>query len=164
MSKRFESVARALETMLAVALLAAIAFNFVNVIGRYLFGVTFLAADEAQVYILVYIAFVGTAVAALRGMHLRMDVLARMLPRGAQSALHYLEIVSVIVLGALVVFVSYGYVAQMASLDARSQNARIPMWIPHAAVTLGFGLVVLVALRQLVRGGRDPRPPAEHRP
>jgi TRAP-type C4-dicarboxylate transport system permease small subunit len=42
-------------------------------------------------------------------------------------------------------------VKQMAGLDARSQNAGIPMWIPHSAIVIGFGLIALLAILQFIQ-------------
>jgi TRAP-type C4-dicarboxylate transport system permease small subunit len=141
----------ALEKLLGAALIAAVVFNFVNVVGRYILGRTFIAADEVQIYIMVYIAFLGAAVATWRRMHLRMDVLVHRLPRGVQAALAVAELVLTVVLAALVLYVSSGYVAQMAGLDARSQNAGIPMWLPHSAIVVGFGLIAVLAVLQIVQ-------------
>jgi len=49
----------------------------------------------------------------------------------------------------------------MAGLDARSQNAGIPMWIPHSAIVLGFGLIALVSLLQIVELLRKGEPSGE---
>ena len=54
-------------------------------------------------------------------------------------------------LASLVLYVSSGYVTQMAGLDARSQNAGIPMWIPHSAIVLGFGLIAVLSVLQIVQ-------------
>ncbi len=140
-----------LERVLGVALIVAVLYNFVNVVGRYVFGQTFVSADEVQIYIMVYIAFLGAAVAAWRRIHLRMDVLAQRLPRGVQAALGAAELALVIVLAGFVLYVSSGYVRQMAGLDARSQNAGIPMWIAHGAIVIGFGLIAALSVLQMVQ-------------
>ena len=140
-----------LEKLLGLALIAAVVFNFVNVVGRYIFGRTFIAADEVQIFIMVYIAFLGAAVATWRRLHLRMDVLVHLLPRRVQAALAATELALVLVLAAFVLYVSSGYVVQMAGLDARSQNAGIPMWLPHSAIVMGFGLIAVLAVLQIVQ-------------
>ena len=146
-----DGLTAALEKLLGLALIAAVAFNFVNVVGRYIFGTTFLSADEVQIYIMVYIAFLGAAVATWRRVHLRMDVLVQRLPRAAKATLAALELALVLVLALLVLYVSSSYVKQMAGLDARSQNAGIPMWIPHSAIVLGFGLIAVLSVLQIVQ-------------
>ena len=151
LNRTVDGLAAALEKLLGLALIAAVAFNFVNVVGRYVFGTTFLSADEVQIYIMVYIAFLGAAVATWRRAHLRMDVLVQRLPTLVQRALAGAELALILVLAGLVLYVSSQYVAQMAGIDARSQNAAIPMWIPHSAIVIGFGLIAALSLLQVVQ-------------
>lgn len=142
---------KALERLLALAFIFAVLLNFANVVGRYGFGRSISGADEVQVYIMVAMAFLGAAVVASRRGHLRMDVLAKMLPAGVQAALRYAEILAVVVLAGFTVFHSYRYAARMASLGRASDMAGIPMWIPHGAVALGFGLIAVLAALELFR-------------
>ena len=151
MNQSIDALALALEKLLGFALIVAVVINFVNVVGRYIFGRTFISADEVQIYIMVYIAFLGAAVATWRRIHLRMDVLVHRLPGAIKALLAAAELVLILVLASLVLYVSSGYVTQMAGLDARSQNAGIPMWIPHSAIVLGFGLIAVLAVLQIIQ-------------
>lgn len=151
MNRSIDALALALERLLGAALIVAVLYNFVNVVGRYVFGRTFISADEVQIYIMVYIAFLGAAVATWRRMHLRMDVLVQRLPRGVQAGLGVVELLLTVVLAGFVLYVASGYVRQMAGLDARSQNAGIPMWIPHSAIVIGFGLIAVLSVLQTIQ-------------
>ena len=151
MNRSIDALALALERLLGAALIVAVLYNFVNVVGRYVFGRTFISADEVQIYIMVYIAFLGAAVATWRRMHLRMDVLVQRLPRGVQAGLGVVEVLLTVVLAGFVLYVASGYVRQMAGLDARSQNAGIPMWIPHSAIVIGFGLIAVLSVLQTIQ-------------
>lgn len=151
MSRSIDALALALERLLGAALIVAVLYNFVNVVGRYVFGRTFISADEVQIYIMVYIAFLGAAVVSWRRMHLRMDVLVQRLPRGVRAALGAVELALTVVLAAFVLYVASGYVHQMAGLDARSQNAGIPMWLPHSAIVIGFGLIAVLSVLQTIQ-------------
>ena len=142
---------KVLERLLALAFIVAVLLNFANVVGRYGFGRSIGGADELQVYIMVAMAFLGAAVVASRRGHLRMDVLAKRLPAPLGAVLHYVEIAAILALAGFTVFHSYRYAAQMASLGRLSDIAGIPMWIPHGTVALGFGLIALVAARELFR-------------
>ncbi len=146
-----DKAARAIEFVLAIALIAAVALNFINVVGRYGFGWSYIAADELQTYSMVYMAFLGAAVASWRGLHLRMDVLAQRLPKRIQRALSFLEIILVLVLCSLVTWVAVQYAGQMYSFGAKSQTAQIPMWIPHLAIAAGFGMMVFFSLVRIFR-------------
>ena len=151
MNRSIDALAAALEKLLGAALIVAVLYNFVNVVGRYIVGRTFISADEVQIYIMVYIAVLGAAVATWRRAHLRMDVLVYRLPRRARTVLGVVELALTVVLAAFVCYVAWGYVKQMAGLDARSQNAGIPMWLPHSAIVLGFGLIAVLAVLQFLQ-------------
>ena len=138
-----------IERALALAFVFAVCLNFANVIGRYLVGRSISGADEIQVYIMVCMAFLGAAVVAWRGNHLRMDVLVRFLPQSVQKALRLTEVLLVVTLAGFTLVQSYRYTAQMAVLERTSDIGGIPMWIPHSAVALGFGLIGAVAVLQL---------------
>lgn len=146
-----DKAARAIELALALALIAAVLLNFVAVIARYGFGWGFIAADELQTYIMVYLAFLGAAVASWRGLHLRMDVITQRFPGKVQRALAIAETALIVVLCSLVAWVALQYVQQMYALGARSQNAQIPMWIPHLAIPAGFGLMVVFTILRITR-------------
>lgn len=139
---------KAIERILALAFIVAVCLNFANVVGRYGLGRSIAAADEIQIYIMVFMAFLGAAVVSWRREHLRVDVLVRFLPQAVQSALRWCEILLVAALAGFVVVQSSRYSAQMFSLGRTSDVGGIPMWIPHGAVTLGFALILVLSLRQ----------------
>lgn len=137
----------AIERILALAFIATVCLNFANVVGRYGFGRSIAAADEIQVYIMVFMAFLGAAVVSWRRGHLRMDVLVRFFPPRLQSGLRFCEMALVTLLAGFVLVQSWRYSAQMLAIGRTSDVGGIPMWIPHGAVTLGFLLILAASLR-----------------
>src|SRR5688572_19445178 len=121
----------AIERILALAFIGAVCLNFANVLGRYGFGRSIAGADEVQIYVMVFMAFLGAAVVSWRRQHLRMDVLVRLLPGRFQLALRLCEIVLVAAAAGFVVVQSWRYSAQMFALGRTSDVGDIPMWIPH---------------------------------
>jgi TRAP-type C4-dicarboxylate transport system permease small subunit len=138
----------AIERILALAFIGAVCLNFANVVGRYGLGRSIAGADEVQIYIMVFMAFLGAAIVSWRRQHLRMDVLVRFLPHRARTALRFIEIALIVILGSFVVVQSWRYAAQMFAIGRTSDVGDIPMWIPHGAVTLGFALMLVSALRK----------------
>jgi TRAP-type C4-dicarboxylate transport system permease small subunit len=120
------------------------------VVGRYGFGRSISGADELQVYIMVWMAFGGAAVVSWRRSHLRMDVLIRFLPPPMQFGLRVFEAILLIAMAGFALWQSWRYTEQMLALGRKSDVAAIPMWIPHAAVVIGFGLIALIAVWQAV--------------
>ena len=89
--KVLDRTARGIELALALAFIAAVLLNFTNVVGRYLFGLSLLGADEVQVFIMVGMTFLGAAVVTRRNQHLRMDVLVRFMPTWLRLLLRVAE-------------------------------------------------------------------------
>jgi TRAP-type transport system small permease protein len=144
--KAFGKLTWAIERALAVAFVFAVCLNFANVIGRYAIGRSILGADEVQIYIMVYMAFLGAAVVYWRRAHLRMDVLVQYFPMWLRTSLRAAELALIVLLAGFVLVQSSSYAWQMYALDRMSDYAGVPMWIPHGAVALGFGLIALIAL------------------
>lgn len=146
-----DGLMKAIERVLALAFIFAVCLNFANVIGRYVVGRSIAGADEVQIYIMVWMAFLGAAVVAWRRNHLRMDVLVRFLPAALQKGLRGLEVVLVLGLAGFAVVQSARYTWQMAALGRTSDVGGIPMWLPHSAVAVGFALIAVVAVTDVFR-------------
>ena len=147
-----------IERALAYAFIAAVALNFINVVGRYVFGDTILSADELQIFIMVFMTFLGAAVVAWRNQHLRMDVVVNALPPAVRGSIKIAELATIVVLAGFVLWNSTDYARQMFDIGRVSDMARVPMWIPHGVVAVGFGLMALIAGLRLVEilAGRGP--------
>jgi TRAP-type transport system small permease protein len=150
----FDRIARIIEVTLALAFIFAVLLNFANVLGRYLFGVSLLGADEVQIFIMVGMTFLGAAVVTRRNLHLRMDVLVQYLPVPVRLALRVVEQVLLAAIACFVLTQSYFYARQIFRIGRTSDMAGVPMWIPHGTVALGFGLILVVALWNLDRMAR----------
>ena len=157
--KTFDFVARVIELVLALAFMAAVLLNFVNVVGRYLFGISLLGSDEVQVFIMVGMTFLGAAVVTRRNQHLRMDVLVRFMPPAAQMLRRIAEQLLLVTLAGFVLAQSYDYASRMFRIGRASDMAGVPMWIPHGTVALGFGLMLLIAVWRLLGVARRPAAP-----
>ncbi len=136
----------ALLRLLGLALIGAVLLNFANVIGRYVYGSSILWADEVEMVVLVVITFLGASIVGWRRQHLVMDLLLKSMPPPARIAVRLFEIGSLLVISALACWQSCSYALQMFRLDRTSDNAGIPMWLPHGSVALGFALLAIVAI------------------
>jgi len=141
-----DRLTRAIELVLGIAFVSAVAINFVNVIDRYFFGYAFLGADEVQIYIMICMAFLGAAVVTWREQHLRMDVLVRCVPVAVQRLVHALEAIIFFIVAVFVALESFLYAAKMFILGQTSDMARIPIWLPNGAIVVGFALMAVMAL------------------
>jgi TRAP-type C4-dicarboxylate transport system permease small subunit len=155
--KRVEFAASVIERILAIALIAGICLNFINVCGRYLADVSFGGSDEIEIYILIWIAFLGGAVVSWRGQHLRMDVLLETAAPSFRRIVTFAEVLVTGVVAAFVAWQSILYVRRIYTLGAVSDIAQLPTWIPHSAVPLGLTLMVIALILRAWLGRRPGR-------
>lgn len=152
LEKAADVVASVVERVLAVALVAGIALNFFNVVGRYVSGFTLTGVDEIEIYILIWIAFLGAAVVTWRGQHLRMDVLLNACPLIVRKAVTVVEMCVMLAVALFVAFQSFRYVERIYALGAVSDIARVPTWFPHSAVFISFAAIALIVVIRMVQG------------
>ena len=145
-----EQLMQKLELVLALAFCFAVVLNFANVIGRYIFNYSLHGADELQVQIMIAMAFLGAAVVSWREQHLRMDVLVRYMPQGAQTALRVFEALVMVLLAGFVLVQSTNYTYQMFKIARASDALGIPVWIAHSLVVIGFALIVIIAVWRVI--------------
>jgi len=134
-----------------VLLVASVALNFANVVGRYFFNASIPWAEEAMLFLMVGCVFLGNGVVAWSGRQIRMDVVVRMLPPKVREALDlFSELVFLLTAVAIVIF-AWPVIRDLAEFDQRSQAADFPLVIPQAMVPIGLSIMAfLVAVRLLV--------------
>jgi TRAP-type C4-dicarboxylate transport system permease small subunit len=162
--KRVDALVIFLERVLAVGLLLGLSLNFINVIGRYLGGYALNGAAELEIYILIWITFLGAAFVTWRDNHLRMDVLIEACPPTVKWLVGLFEMALMLIIFSFVAWHSFRYVERIYALGAVSDIAGIPTWIPHSAIAAGFGAMALIVLLrgiQRIAAGRPVNDTAE---
>jgi TRAP-type C4-dicarboxylate transport system permease small subunit len=141
-----------IQALTAVLLLVAVALNFANIVGRYVFSAPIASAEEVMLFLLVGIVFLGNSVVGYEGKQLRMDVLLQALPARWRHGLEVLADLTMIVVCVALIVLGWPAIEMLAEFDQRSQAADIPLWIPQALVPIGLGLnAFLVAGRLAMR-------------
>ena len=138
--------ATGVSVLLGIVLVVAVVTNIVNVVARYVFNSPVEGSDEVEIYLMIAIAFFGALVAHTRGRHLRMDVLATRFPPRFGRVVKAAEALTAVGVCGLVTSVSFNYTSRIWRLGSHSDNAHIPMWIPHSLVTVSFALMTLVSV------------------
>jgi C4-dicarboxylate transporter DctQ subunit len=153
-----DGIATAFSRLLGAALIFAVIVNVVNVVARYGFDHAITGADELQIYLMIGMAFLGGLVAHIRQRHLRMDVLVRHFPPGVARFVNEVEALLATAVCGLMTWVSWTYTEKMFLIGSYSENAHIPMWIPHSVLAISFTLMTFVGVVRLLV--RDATPPA----
>ena len=140
---------------IAALILTSIAINFANVVARKVFASPIVWAEEVMIFIMVWCVFIGAVLVTWDGRHLRMDLVALVIPSPWREVIGTVTAVSFLAISGLVVTQSWTAVSLFAELGQTSTTAGVPMVIPHSAVLIGFSLMflcVLVRFRSYVTG------------
>src|SRR6201997_3646899 len=78
-------------TVSGICLLASVAINFVNIVGRYFFSVSIPWAEEIMLFLMVGCVFTGCCAVAWEGRQIRMDVIIAMMPAKVRDLFHLLS-------------------------------------------------------------------------
>jgi TRAP-type C4-dicarboxylate transport system permease small subunit len=144
--------------IIGTLLLVAIAINFANVIGRYVFGTAIFWTEEVLVFIVVWSVFVAAASTAYRGGHLCMDLFSARFQHPWKELINGAVAGLFIACGVFAVVQSYQVVSLHIRTGAVSLAAGAPLTIPHSALLVGFVLMVLAVIyrvRAYVNGKFD---------
>jgi TRAP-type C4-dicarboxylate transport system permease small subunit len=144
-------VVRACEVVTTLALAAMVLVIVIDVITRNLFGFSLQVSDELCGYFLVVATFVAMPVAlandAIHKVHFVED-------RFSERTRLILQIFVAIVALAVCLIIEWS-LARLVVLSFRNESAAMtdlntPLWIPQAAMPIGFGLLCVVMAALIV--------------
>ncbi len=141
--------------LLGVLILAGIAINFANVVGRYVFFAPIVWAEEVLAYLMVWCVFIGAVPVMWEGRHIKMDLVASALRGRTRIVLNALTAIAIVLVCLFVISQSWQFVTLLFETDQRSIILRLSMGFMNASLLIGFVgmlLVVLVRLRVTMRG------------
>lgn len=139
-------------------LLAIVALNGANVVGRYFFSAPIGWAEEAMLYLMILVVFSALAGVTWRGWHIHIELLVQRLPPTARRLAALASAALTIGVCGVVASSSYEVVSLLFAFDQRSDALEMPVWIPQACVLVGLSLTALLTLLRLIAFGLDPRP------
>jgi TRAP-type C4-dicarboxylate transport system permease small subunit len=127
-------------------ILIGVAINFSNVISRYVFGNALFWVEEILVFMVIWSVFIGIASIAYKGAHLKMDLVSAHIGNPWKTIINGIMVTAFILCCVFVILQSYEVVSLMGRLGQVSVAASVPMIIPHAALLIGFGLMILAVI------------------
>lgn len=149
-SLAMEQMLRRIERFLGLIFIAVVLLNFASAAGRYAGGRPIMGADEVQVFTMVWLIFLGVILAAVRRIHIRMDVLTANLSGSRAKWRAIAEMVLTAAVCAAMAWISLKFTMEIYGMEQKSDAAQIPMWIPHMSAVIGFAGLTLFSLTELV--------------
>ncbi len=145
------AISSALKNALGVVLLAVVAVNVVNAGGRYLFGLSFLGADELMVYAVIWLVMGGAVLSLFARSHINVNLAPSYASPRARTLLYVIHDAAAVFACSYVTYASWQFIRKISRLGVESMGLGLPMTVPHAALLFGFGAMTLVAVWMLAR-------------
>ncbi len=136
---------------IGIALLASTLMITINVIMRFIFKNAFSWSDEMVRYLIIYVTFVGCAGCVRRREHIAIDILSGTIKNKAVlRVINILITLICLVFSAMIFSFSIKLVGHAIHYPQQTAGMRIPQFIPYLMIPLGFFLMTLRYLQDLV--------------
>ena len=132
-----------------VIFLAAAFINIANVIGRYVFSAPIFWAEEVLVFMVIWAVFLSAIAITFNGGHLSMDLFYAKLKAPWKQIVNGLIVAVFLVCTVFTAMQSYTVVMLYVGNGNVSPAAEVPLYIPHAALLVGFGFMALAVICRL---------------
>lgn len=129
------------ETLAAAAMAVICVISLANVIVRYLTDASFAFTEEISVFMLVFLAFFGSAVAFARDEQIRIRFFAERMARPWRWAATVITLAANLVVFALVIWYGAQFTYEEWLFEATTPGLGVPawlysMWLPVAAAVI----------------------------
>jgi TRAP-type C4-dicarboxylate transport system permease small subunit len=145
-----ERLARLVSWLAALLLICALAINFSNVVGRYVFDQPIGWAEEAMGFLQIGLVLIAASLVTRKNAHLRMDAVEHLMPPRIRRWLDVGAGALTVAVALVVVAMSWRIVAGMLENDTRTVVLEIPLAIPYSAFFFGFALIALFAALRVI--------------
>ena len=139
------------ETILITILLSMMILTaFSQIVLRNFFATGIDWGDALVRYLVVWVAFIGAAVATREGKHISIDLLSRWQKGSGSKAVQILSCFFSTAISALLTVAAFKFLwfeAQMGS----TTFLNLPVWIPELIMPTAFGLMTLRFFMQMIR-------------
>ena len=135
----------------AITVVMALSITY-SVVLRYVFNTPQVWTDELMGYLMVALVMFGLGETVRRGDHINVDLItSRLGPRG-QALARIWGLAAMIVLAAVLLVRSWDMVAFSHMVDLLSDGyLAMPIWIPQSSLLIGFSLMILASVNQMLR-------------
>jgi TRAP-type C4-dicarboxylate transport system permease small subunit len=148
-----KALTKAEEAILITLLSVMVVMAFLQVVLRNLFSTGIFWADILLRHLLLWLGFLGAAIATSENRHINIDALRRFLSPRVRSAVEVLTDLFAAGICYLLARASWTFV-QGEIADRRTVFADIPSWYAQIIIPVGFGLLVVhFVIRAILRAG-----------
>jgi len=160
---RIEALIDQIGKLTAWLALAMISLVALNVLLRYAFSLGSVWAQELEWHLLAALILLGMSHALQRGDNVRVDLFYARYGTRTKFVVDVVSVLLIMVVALLFVALSLGYVGQAYAINEQSPDpGGIPYrWLVKGLIPLGYSLLVLQSVGELMRVVQTYRAPGE---
>lgn len=137
-----EIIDRVEETFLVILLSSMIVIAFLQIVLRNLFSTGLSWGDPLVRNLVLWIGFIGAALATREGKHININVVSQWVPDSGKVYIEFLTQLFSFVICGLLTLAALKFIKNEAQMG-NVAFLRIPVWIPEIILPIIFGLMTL---------------------
>jgi C4-dicarboxylate transporter DctQ subunit len=137
-----EVIDRVEQTLITILLSLMIAIAFLQIVLRNIFATGITWADPLVRNLVLWVGFVGAAIATREGKHITIDMLPQRVPQQVKAIIGIIIQLFAAFICALLTFASVKFVKNEALMGSIT-FAGIPAWVPQLILPITFGIMSL---------------------
>ena len=137
-----EIIDRVEQILLVVLLSSMIVIAFLQIVLRNLFSTGLAWGDPLVRNLVLWIGFIGAALATKEGKHINIDVVSRWMPPLGKGLIEFLTKLFSFFICGLLTFAALKFIKNEAQME-NVAFLGIPAWIPEIILPIVFGLMAL---------------------
>ena len=150
-SKVMEIFFKGIRAALAVALVIMVVVTSMEVVRRYLFGLSFVWAEELVKFLLVAVTFLGGAAAYRAGGMAYLDLITSRFSAKKQRNISIINNVVVIATCLYLSLQGFTYAFSPMVAKMNSIGLKLNMTVVYITIPIGFVLITVFALEQILK-------------
>ncbi len=137
-----EHISRLEQILISALLTVMILLAFWQIVLRNFFATGIDWGDSLVRYLVVWVGFIGAAIATKEGKHISIDVLTRWITGKGSSAIQVISYLSSAVICGLLAWAGIKFIWYEAQMGGTA-FFNLPIWIPELIIPITFGLMTL---------------------
>ena len=113
-----------LHTLLGLSLLFVVGVNVMNAIGRYLFGISPVGADELMVYVVIWMVMIAAILSLILRSHINVNLLPLYTEGRARHLLHCVHDAAAVLACGYATYASWLFISRISKLRRHEHGAR----------------------------------------
>ena len=143
-----------IEKVIAMILIAAMTLVIAAaVVFRYFFHAPLFWANEASIFMMAWITFIGGSLGLKYKSQASITFLVDRLSISGKKILEIISYTIILVFMAILLYLSYEWV--ISASHQKSTSMRIPMWIPYLSVPVGLTFAFIHLVNNLIQTFKD---------